>query len=408
MKAEQEVYLIDDDADFREATYDVLVDAGIKVVAFSSADPMLRLLDPEWSGVILCDVRMAGKDGFATLRSARELAPEVPFLMITGHGDVRLAISAIKAGAFDFIEKPVQADFLIETLKRALNARTLVLENRRLRARIQRKGGMRSRLLGKSTLIKSVRKLLGDFAPLPITSLLFGEPGTGKALAAEILHDFGIGSGTLRTISCTTTTTQNLTEELRQLEETGTLFFRNADKLNPESQDFVASYIQQTRRPRVILSASNPTKLNDTLFYLSAGATVEMPPLVSMDRDVLIILEHFLRDASVRFSKRLPLVEKDTIKAILHHNWPGNARELRSVAERMVLGLPLNFDNRVQALSEGLDYDAAMMQFERNLLEQTLRETAGRKSEAAVRLSIPRKRLYLRMKSVGLLKAGHI
>ena len=116
MRAEPEIYLIDDDADFREATLEVLIDSGLRAIAFSSSEPMLAKLDSEWPGVILCDVRMAGKDGFATLKSVKELAPEVPFLMITGHGDTRLAISAIKSGAFDFIEKPVQPEFLIETL----------------------------------------------------------------------------------------------------------------------------------------------------------------------------------------------------------------------------------------------------------------------------------------------------
>jgi two-component system C4-dicarboxylate transport response regulator DctD len=186
-----------------------------------------------------------------------------------------------------------------------------------------------------------------------------------------------------------------------------TLFFRNVDKIEIEAQDLLASYIQKSKRPRIILSASCPDKLNDTLFYLASGATIEMPSLISMGRDVLIILEYFLRDASARFGKRLPLVEDDTVKSILRHNWPGNARELRTVSERMVLGLPLNFEIRPQALTDLLDYDTAMMQFERNLLEQTLRETAGRKGEAAKLLMIPRKRLYLRLKSVGLLKTGH-
>ncbi len=407
MRAEPEIYLIDDDADFREATLEVLIDSGLRAIAFSSSEPMLAKLDSEWPGVILCDVRMAGKDGFATLKSVKELAPEVPFLMITGHGDTRLAISAIKSGAFDFIEKPVQPEFLIETLKRALSTRNLLLENKRLRSQFKRKGGIRSRLLGKSPILRSTRKLLGDLAPLPITTLLTGEPGTGKALAAEILHEFGTGIGSIKTISCAALTSQSLSKELSGPDDVTTLFFRNVDKLEIEAQDLLASYIQKSKRPRIILSASCPGKLNDTLFYLASGATIEMPSLISMGRDVLIILEYFLRDASARFGKRLPLVEDDNVKSILRHNWPGNARELRTVAERMVLGLPLNFEIRPQALTDLLDYDTAMMQFERNLLEQTLRETAGRKGEAAKLLMIPRKRLYLRLKSVGLLKTGH-
>ena len=112
MTSDPEIYLVDDDADFREATTELLEDAGLRVRAVSSADRMLRELDPEWAGVVLCDVRMPGMDGFATLKAVQAQALRVPFIMITGHGDVRLAISAMKAGAYDFIEKPVQPDVL--------------------------------------------------------------------------------------------------------------------------------------------------------------------------------------------------------------------------------------------------------------------------------------------------------
>ena len=219
----------------------------------------------EWPGVILCDVRMAGKDGFATLKSVKELAPEVPFLMITGHGDTRLAISAIKSGAFDFIEKPVQPEFLIETLKRALSTRNLLLENKRLRSQFKRKGGIRSRLLGKSPILRSTRKLLSDLAPLPITTLLTGEPGTGKALAAEILqiwHRYWVNKNNFMRRSDITIALKKLSSS----DDVTTLFFRNVDKLEIEAQDLLASYIQKSKRPRIILSASCPGKLNDTLF----------------------------------------------------------------------------------------------------------------------------------------------
>ncbi len=106
-----QIYLVDDDKDFREATCEFLQEEGLTTRAFASGSAMLDVLDPEWAGVILCDVRMAKLDGFAVLEAARKAAPDVPVVMITGHGDVRLAIAAIKAGAYDFLEKPVHPDF---------------------------------------------------------------------------------------------------------------------------------------------------------------------------------------------------------------------------------------------------------------------------------------------------------
>ena len=187
MTSDPEIYLVDDDADFREATTELLEDAGLRVRAVSSADRMLRELDPEWAGVVLCDVRMPGMDGFATLKAVQAQALRVPFIMITGHGDVRLAISAMKAGAYDFIEKPVQPDVLLSTLKRSIAARKLYLDNVRLRSRARRGGGLRSQILGRAPAIKEVRRLLADIAPLPVTVLMLGEPGTGKSLAAQTL-----------------------------------------------------------------------------------------------------------------------------------------------------------------------------------------------------------------------------
>ena len=188
MSTEPDVMVVDDDEDFREATYELLVDTGIKVEKFAYADPMLAALDPEWPGVVLCDVRMAGRDGFQALKAARERAPDVPFIMITGYGDVRMAVSAIRAGAFDFVEKTAQPEFILSAIDRALVTRRMQLENRKLRMRVSRRGGMRSRFLGRSAAIKRARKLMHDLAQLPITVLVTGEPGTGKSLAAETMH----------------------------------------------------------------------------------------------------------------------------------------------------------------------------------------------------------------------------
>lgn len=410
-----QVYVVDDDQDFREATCELLEEEGLSPRGYSDGAAMLGSLDPEWGGVILCDVRMAGMDGFEVLKAVRQAAPDVPFVMITGHGDVRLAIAAIKAGAYDFLEKPMQPDVMISLIRRTLNARKLVIENKQLRRRIARRGGMASQLVGRSEVMRACRKALLDLAPLPITVTLFGETGTGKSLAAQMLHDYGEGSGELYTINCATVTAEEMQFELDNVApETDTLFVRAVHKLDMAGQTQLAAFLRRQDRPRVILShtgaltsLTEQNPLSDELLYLVNVATIEMPALRDRNRDIYLLLETFLREAASRYGKRLPHVTKEMLAPLAKHDWPGNVRELRNVAERMVIGLGVDLQARASSgAAPQQTYDEAMLVFERDLLEQALRETAGRKGAAADLLSIPRKRLYLRMRAVGLLKPG--
>ncbi|MCK8482595.1 sigma-54 dependent transcriptional regulator [Aliiroseovarius sp. S2029] len=410
-----DIYVVDDDQDFREATCELLEEEGLAPRGFAEGRAMLDSLDPEWDGVILCDVRMGGMDGFDVLKAVRNAAPEVPFIMITGHGDVRLAIAAIKAGAYDFLEKPVQPDVLLSTIRRTLNARKLVIENKKLRRRVAHRGGMVSQLVGRSDAMRTCRKALLNLAPLPVTVTLSGEAGTGKSLAARMLHDYGEGSGEFHVINCAMVDADGLIGVLNDVPpDTDTLFIRAVHKLDMTAQTQLADYLRQQDRPRVILSYTGSLKapevttiLSDELLYLVNVATVEMPALRERGRDVYLLLETFLREAAARYEKRLPNVTKEMLTPLGKYDWPGNVRELRNVAERMIIGLGMNLQpsSRSGAVVHQ-SYEDAMLSFERELLEQTLRETAGRKGAAAERLAIPRKRLYLRMKAVGLLKSG--
>lgn len=407
------VYVVDDDHDFRDATCEMLEDEGVQPRGFATGSAMLEQLDPEWGGVILCDIRMAKMDGFEVLKAVRAAAPEIPFIMITGHAEMRLAIAAIKAGAYDFLEKPVQPEVLLSMLRRTLNARKLVLENKRLRRRIARQGGMVSQLLGRSDVVRECRKALLELAPLPITVTIYGETGTGKALAARMLHDYGEGTGGFHTVNCATVPADDLLTDLDAIDpQIDTVFVRAIHELDVKGQTFLADYLRRKKRPRVILSYTGSltdpdTNLSDELLYLVNVATIEMPALRTRNRDVYFLLEAFLREASERYGKGLPNVTKEMLAPLAKHEWPGNVRELRNVAERMVIGLGLNLQTPARSGNAPQpSYDEAMLSFERTFLEQALRETDGRKGAAAERLAIPRKRLYLRMKAVGLLKAG--
>lgn len=409
MSAVPEIYLVDDDTDFREATCELLESANLKVAAFASGAAMLAQLDPEWSGAILCDVRMAEMDGFAVLKAAREIAADIPFIMITGHGDLRLAIAAIKAGAYDFIEKPVQPDFLISTMSRAMGARRLLVENRRHRRRDQSKSGLAGTIIGKSQLIRDIRANVLRLATLPMSVTIFGETGTGKSVVARALHDYGEGEGRFETIGCSAIAADEFRAELAAIsDDVATLYLRSLDRLDVKSQAILTDYLKSGDTPRIIVSMSGDSgaDLSDELFFLTNVARLDMPPLRDRGRDIFFLLEVFLRAASQRFGQRIPKVTKEMLKDLERHSWPGNARELQNVAERMVMGLPIDLATRRKTRDGALPYEDAMRQFERNLLEQSLRECGGRKGEAAQLLAIPRKRLYLRLKAVGLSETG--
>lgn len=413
---DHQIYVVDDDKDFREATCELLTEEGLPARGFPDCQSMLAVLDPEWDGVILTDIRMAGMDGFDVLKAAKAAAPDIPVIMITGHGDVRLAIAAIKAGAYDFLEKPVQPEFLLSMMRRTVNVRKLVIENKRLRSRMARRGGVASQLLGRSTVMKACRKALLDLAPLPITVTIFGESGTGKSLAAKVLHEYSEGAGEFRIVNGTSVRATGLQSELDDIgDDTGTLFMRAVHMLDHKDQTVLADYLRRRKRPRVVLSLTGTlpdqhqnAAICDELLYLINVATVEMPSLRSRERDIFLLLEAFLRKAAQQYGKRLPNVTKEMLVPLGKHTWPGNVRELHNVAERLVIGLAANLDDyQSTGRSEQPAYDEAMLNFERSLLEQALRETSGRKGEAADLLSIPRKRLYLRLKAVGLSTTGH-
>jgi len=413
------VYIVDDDEDLREAVLDTLDSGDLPAQGFATARAALARLDPEWPGVIVSDIRMPGMDGMEFLQAARDLAPEVPFVLITGHGDVQTAIKAMKAGAYDFLEKPAQPEYLLGVVSRALEMRRLQIDNSALRKIVAGGGALKSRLMGSSRVMRETRSAVLAVAPLDVDVLLLGETGSGKELTARCIHDLSPrGEGAFVAVNCGSLSEANwdkaMVDELTRAAG-GTLFLNELESLAEPLQLRLLSLIENGADdpPRFLAALkSDPTGLiaegrpRAELLYRINVAQITLPPLSDRGTDLFMLLEYFIREAATRHGLRLPEITPEALQPLRAHNWPGNVRELRNVAEKMVIGLPLSLGPGTADTAPSLDgnegYDVAIVSFERALLRRSLIQAGGRKGVAADALGIPRKRLYLRLKALGL------
>lgn len=428
MSNEPKVFIVDDDSDLLPAMVEIVAAAGLEVRGFARGTDMLAELDPEWDGVVLSDMRMPEISGLELLERARAMAPDVPFVIITGHGDVRSAVEAIQRGAFDFIEKPSPPEYLLAVIRRALETRRLTLENRRLRERIARGTDLRARLQGRSAAMRDCRRELAAVAPLDVDVLLSGEPGTGKQLTAQALHDFSGREGEFLHLNAQTLSSGNFDAVMLgegpdtpgAVAQTagGTLYLDRVDALPPALQGRLLAQIEARRGGgafRLIASVGDRVDklrragvITDDLYYRLSLAEIELPALREREDDIYILLAQFIREAAARHDRRFPELTRQELRPYRSYHWPGNLRELRNVAEKLVIGLKVNL--QPQALrgpaADDLGYDEAMREFESSLLRAALQKTGGRKAEAAEALGIPRKRLYLRLRTCGMADTG--
>ena len=184
-----QVILIDDDPHLRQALYQTLDLAGLNVLPLAEANGLAERIGRDWPGVVVSDIRMPGMDGLELLAQLHGQDPELPVLLITGHGDVPLAVQAMRAGAYDFLEKPFASDALLDSVRRALALRALVMDNRSLRLALSDRQLLSTRLVGVSPVMLRLREQIGALAATKADVLILGETGSGKEVVARALHD---------------------------------------------------------------------------------------------------------------------------------------------------------------------------------------------------------------------------
>ncbi|WP_426026540.1 sigma-54-dependent transcriptional regulator [Brevundimonas sp. TSRC1-1] len=431
----QTVALIEDDADFRQALVERLTLEGLEVRAFTAAEPALKALDADFPGVVVTDLRMPGMDGRQLLTRLQALDPSLPVIMITGHGDIADAVAAMHDGAYDFVAKPFPFERLQDSLNRALEKRSLVLENRRLVA-MAAEGGHELPLAGSSRAITALRATIAQIADARMDVLIEGETGVGKEAVARALHNGGRRRlAPFVAVNCGALPDGLIESELFGHElgafagamrrrvghveraHNGSLFLDEVESMPLAVQVKMLRVLEEreihpigANEPRVLdlrILASAKIDLSEAarrgdfredLYYRLNVVRLRVPPLRERREDIPLLFAHFLRRAADRHGVEPPSVTDGVRRRLLEEDWPGNIRELAHFAERVVLGL----DEGSGGAEADLSLPDRMHRFEGELLRGALQTHRGDIVSVLEEMRIPRKTLYDKLQRHGL------
>ncbi|WP_373974072.1 sigma-54 dependent transcriptional regulator [Chitinibacter sp. SCUT-21] len=412
-----QVLLIDDDADVRESAQKILNHSRLPCYTLSSAAPVLELALNDWPGVIVSDICMPGMDGEQLLEALRHKDEQLPVILITGHGDIPMAIRAVRAGAFEFLEKPVAPDVLIECIHRALSLRQEIIENRNYL-----KHELSERLLGNSVAMTQAREKLMHLVNSDLSIFIVGEAGTGRRTVAEQLHRLGRSKdGPLvwldaELVNDVPHSDQSAIwrEQYWSAAQGGTLLISNPERLPQRLQTLLCNCLLESdpysvngRKVRTLtISTSDPKqavsegRLRPDLYYALSTATVHIPPLRQRREDIPQLFRYFVQQSCRRMKKPRIEIKKAFVEKLQQGEWSGNLRELRNVADMYAIGLARidSLNRAIPINAEQNSLDEQIDEFEKNLIEEALSLFQGKINEAADYLHIPRKKLYLRMK----------
>ncbi len=440
MPEDPDVLFVEDDPTVRFGSAQALELAGLNVRAFASAEEALPAMTPGFRGVLVTDVRLPGIDGLALLERAKRIDPEVPVIVVTGHGDVSMAVQAMRSGAYDFIEKPFSADRLNAAIARALENRRLTLEVHSLRNQLSGLESIEAKLIGRSTAMANLRRVILDIASTDADVLITGETGTGKELVARCLHDYSKRrAGHFAAINCGGVPEALFESEvfgheagaftgasrrrIGKMEHAagGTLFLDEIESMPPSLQVTLLRCLQERQFERLgsnqlqsmscrvitatksdLLRPSAEQPFRSDLYYRLSIVVLELPPLRERREDIPLLFGHFLLQASARYERPLGTVPDGVMNELMARPWPGNVRELRNVADRLVLGLPLGEPGTNHASPRTRPLDEQVAMFERHVIEEALSRSGGRAVVASERLGVPKKTLYDKMKRLGI------
>ena len=437
------VIVVDDEASIRNAVEQWLSLSGFDVQLFTCAEDCLGQLPAHFAGVIVSDVRMPGMGGLALLNRLQQLDADLPVILLTGHGDVPMAVEAMRAGAYDFLEKPFSPEALLDSLRRALEKRQLILENRRLHEQADLREQIDGRLLGVSRSLQTLRRQVLELAPLPVNVLIRGETGSGKELVARCLHDFGPRADKpFVALNCSAIPEQLFEAELfghesgaftgaqgkrigkLEYADGGTLFLDEIESMPLAQQAKLLRVLQEQKLERLgsnqsisvnlrVVAATKPDLLDEAragrfredLAYRLTVAELRLAPLRERREDIALLYDAFSRQAAERLGRSLQVLSGPQLSRLLCHAWPGNVRELANVAERDVLGLG---EPQLPDTDVGQSLVAQQEAFEAQCLRAALTRHKGDIKAVLHELQLPRRTLNEKMQRHGLVREAFL
>jgi two-component system C4-dicarboxylate transport response regulator DctD len=427
ISAQAQVLLIDDDPHLRQALSQTLDLAGLKVVSLGDARDLAARLPADWPGVVVSDIRMPGIDGLELLQQLRTRDSEMPVILITGHGDIQLAVQAMRAGAYDFLEKPFPSEALLDSVRRALALRQLVLDNRSLRLALADRQQLSARLLGQSQAMLRLREQIGALAGTQADVLILGETGAGKEVVARALHDLSSRrNGPFVAINAGALAESVVESELFghepgaftgaqkrrigkfEFANGGTLFLDEIESMSLDVQVKLLRLLQERVVERLggNQSITLDIRVIADLYYRLNVAPLRIPSLRERNEDILLLFQHFAEAAAQRHGLPIRELQPEQRAALLRHAWPGNVRELQNTAERFALGLGLGLDQSAGEPAAGIagggNLSEQVEAFERALIADELNRPHGSLRSVAEALGLPRKTLHDKLRKHGL------
>ncbi|KIX12782.1 sigma-54-dependent transcriptional regulator [Dethiosulfatarculus sandiegensis] len=448
-----EIAVLDDETTLLNSLGMELSDQGYAVHLFGTAHDFSAYFKRNEPDAVLLDLRLPDADGLELLKKVKESTPKTQVIIITAHGNMESAISALKGGAFDYISKPFDLEEIGLVLKKALKQSRLVREVEHRRQRDYQSASLRD-FIGQSNLVKELLNTVGKLSQVQNTTILLkGESGTGKDLLAKAIHNMSArASKQFIEINCASLPDNLLESELfgyekgaftdaRQrktglveLADQGTLFLDEVAEMPLTLQAKLLRFLETRSFRRIgggsqikvdvmIISATNRdldqalmhNRFRPDLYYRLNVVPLTVPPLRKRGKDILLLTDHYLTHFSKKFHKPLARLDKKASQAFLDYRWPGNIRELKNLVERLVIlcsetitlaDLPTSIQKITprqtpdlnDSLARGGDLDETLSELERQLILEALNKSGGVKSEAARLLGISRFALARKMK----------
>ena len=452
------ILIVDDEESVRKSLAGVMRDEGYEVVTAASGKEGIELLSEAQPSIALLDIAMPEMDGIEMLQKIREIKPDLPVIMVTGHGTIETAVKTTKMGAYDFIVKPPALEHLAMVVKHGLEESRLREENESLRKSIER----RYELVGESEKIRALKRQIALAGPTNGWVLIHGESGTGKELVARAIHRASKRAcGPFVEVNCAAIPQELIESELFghekgsftgatgmkrgkfELANGGTIFLDEIADMSMATQAKVLRVLEGQEFQRVggiktlkadvrVVAASNKNlaeeirkgAFREDLYYRLNVIPLEVPSLREREDDIPRLVRYFLREFSTEYGQKTKTIEDDALALFVRYRWPGNVRELRNIIERLIIMVPgptlrtqdvppplssLQEERRAPVLSNGgqtghghTTLKDARAEFEREFIAQKLREYGGNVSRTADAIGVERSNLHRKIKALGI------